>query len=123
MHRNFIFLEILLILGVVAISGCISNESKTDTIVIDNSAYVPSIVNVSVGTTITWVNQNRKPQDVISDALVFDSGTLVNGQSFNYTFNQTGIYHYYSSINPNMKGTIVVFPSNASMGPGRKYHN
>ena len=55
MHRNFIFLEILLILGVVAISGCISNESKTDTIVIDNSAYVPSIVNVSVGTTITWL--------------------------------------------------------------------
>ena len=115
MNRNFIFLGILLILGVVVVSGCISNQSKTDTIVIDNSTYVPQILNVTVGTTITWVNQNRNPQDVLSDDLIFDSGTLVYGQSYNYTFNKTGSYQYHSSINPNMKGTIVVFPSNASM--------
>ena len=121
MDRNFIFMGILLVLGVVAVSGCTSNESKTDTIIIDNNTYVPPTLNVTVGTTVTWINHNPDPQDVVSDARIFDSGILANGQKYSYTFNETGGYHYHSSINPNMNGTILVLPANTSMGSGIKY--
>jgi plastocyanin len=114
MNRNFIFMGILLVLGVVSVSGCTSNEeSKGDKVIIQNSAFIPSTLNITVGTTVTWVNQNPDPQDIVSDARIFESGTLANGQSYNYTFNETGSYHYHSTIHPNMEGTIVV--SNRSM--------
>jgi plastocyanin len=121
MDRNFIFMGILLVLGVVAVSGCTSNESKDDRVIIQNSVFIPSTLNVTVGTTVTWINQNPDPQDIVSDARIFDSGTLVNGQSYNYTFNETGSYHYHSSIHPNMKGTIIVTAPNSTSGNGIKY--
>ena len=109
MDRNFIFMGILLVLGVVAVSGCTSSEeTKEDKVIIQNGAFIPGTLFVSVGTTVTWVNKNPDPQDIISDTGIFDSGSLLNGQSFNYTFNETGSYHYHSTIHPNMKGTIVV---------------
>lgn len=109
MDRNFIFMGILLVLGVVAVSECTSSEeTKEDKVIIQNSAFIPGTLNVSVGTTVTWVNQNPDPQDIVSDARIFDSGTLANGQSYNYTFNETGSYHYHSTIHPNMEGTLVV---------------
>jgi plastocyanin len=109
MDRNFIFMGILLVLGVVAVSGCTTTEeSKEDKVIIQNGAFIPGTLNVSLGTTVTWVNRNPDPQDIVSDAKIFDSGTLLNGQSYNYTFNETGSYHYHSTIHPDIKGTIVV---------------
>ena len=109
MNRTFVFLGILVVLGVVSVSGCTSSEeSKADKVIIQNSAFIPPTLNVTVGSTVTWVNQNPDPQDIVSDARIFDSGTLLNGQSYNYTFNETGSYHYHSSIHPDMKGTVVV---------------
>ena len=46
--------------------------------------------------------------DVVSDTGLFNSGNLNNGMSYNYTFNQTGVYPYHCSIHPSMTGTIVV---------------
>ena len=68
MKRNFIFMGILLVLGVVAVSGCTSTESKDDRVIIQNSAFDPSTLFVNVGTTVTWVNRNPDPQDIVSDA-------------------------------------------------------
>ena len=100
---------ILIVLGVVAVSGCTSSdESKGDKVIIQNGAFIPGTLIVSVGTNVKWVNKNPDPQDFVSDTGLFDSGTLANGQSFNYTFNETGSYHYHSNIHQNMKGTIIV---------------
>lgn len=111
MNRNFIFLGILLVLGVVAVSGCTSKQSANNTVAIQNSALNPVTLNVQVGTTVTWINRDPHPQDVVSDSGLFNSGNLTNGQSYNYTFNQTGSYLYHSSIHPSMNGTIIVSTS------------
>ena len=109
MDKNYILMGFLIVLGVIAVSGCTSTEeSKEDKVIIQNSAFIPGTLNVSVGTTVTWVNHNPDPQDIVSDTKIFDSRTLLNGQSYNYTFNETGSYHYHSTIHPDMKGTIVV---------------
>ena len=121
MNRNFLVFGVLLVLGVVAVSGCTSQSPNTVTI--QNSSFIPATMNVTVGTTVMWINKANATQDVVSDNGLFNSGNLTNGMSYNYTFNQSGTYPYHSSINPSMTGTIVVSSSsngssNSSGGSG-----
>ncbi len=129
MNKNFIFLGVLVVLGVVAVSGCTSNQSAANTVTIQNMAFNPSTLNVQVGTKVMWINKDSVTHHVVSDTGVFDSGDLATGQSYNYTFNQTGSFPYHCSIHPSMTGTIVVSTSaptstgssNSSSGSGIKY--
>ncbi len=121
MNRNFLVFGVLLVLGVVAVSGCTSQSPNTVTI--QNASFIPATMNVTVGTTVMWINKANATQDVVSDNGLFNSGNLTNGMSYNYTFNQSGTYPYHSSINPSMTGTIVVSSSsngssNSSGGSG-----
>ena len=112
MNRNFIAFGLLLVLGVVAVSGCTSQTSNTVTI--QNSSFSPATLNVPMGTTVMWINKGNTTQDVTSDSGVFSSGNLTNGMSYNYTFNQSGSYPYHSSITPSITGTVVVSGNNSS---------
>ena len=128
MNRNFLVFGVFLVLGVVAVSGCTSSQSGS-TVTIQNMAFNPSTLNVQVGTTVMWINKDSVTHHVVSDTGVFDSGDLATGQSYNYTFNQTGSFPYHCSIHPSMTGTIVVSTSaptstgssNSSGGSGIKY--
>lgn len=123
MNRNFLVFGVLLVLGVVAVSGCTSQSGSTVTI--QNSSFVPATLNVTVGTTVMWINKANATQNVVSDSGLFNSGNLTNGMSYNYTFNQSGTYPYHSSVNPSMTGSIIVSASssssNTSGGSGIKY--
>lgn len=74
-------------------------------------------VAIQVGDTVTWqVPQNSvADMDVVSGYNVFtptglfDSGNLVPGDNFSYTFNESGSFYYHSKRND--KGIIVVFES------------
>jgi plastocyanin len=112
LNKNLIAFGLLLVLGVVAVSGCTSQTNNTVTI--QNANFVPATLNVPMGSTVTWINKGNGTQDVTSDSGLFSSGNLTNGMSYNYTFNQSGSYPYHSSINPSMTGTIVVSGNNSS---------
>ncbi|WP_052374129.1 plastocyanin/azurin family copper-binding protein [Methanobacterium sp. SMA-27] len=105
---NFIFLGILLTIGIVAVSGCTSQSS---TVTIQNMAFNPSTVHITGSTTIIWINKDNIEHEVVSDTGLFDSGVLAPGESFNYTFNQAGDYAYHCAIHPSMVGIIVVSSS------------
>lgn len=109
MDKTFLFWGVVLLLAVVAISGCTSQTQNTaNTVNIQNMAFNPSTLNVKVGTTVTWVNRDSTAHDVVSDTGLFNSGNLNNGQSYSYTFNQAGSFPYHCGIHPSMTGTIVV---------------
>lgn len=61
-------------------------------------AFNPSTPNVKVGTTVMWINKDSVIHRVVSDSGLFGSANLTNGQSYNYTFNQTGSYPYHCTI-------------------------
>jgi plastocyanin len=88
------------------------SSSLTDT------AYQPNPVQVSVGDTITWTNDDTQPHTVTSGQNGqpdgrFDSSPNFNplmapGDTFSHTFTEAGEYPYYCALHPNMVGTVSV---------------
>jgi plastocyanin len=88
------------------------SSSLTDT------AYQPNPIQVSVGNTVTWTNDDAQPHTVTSGSNgqpdnKFNSSPnfspLVNpGQTFSFTFTEAGSYPYFCMLHPNMVGTVSV---------------
>ena len=78
------------------------------TINIQGFAFNPATVTVSKGTTVTWVNDDSAPHQIMSDDSSFQSSPLSNGNSYSHTFTTAGSYAYHCAIHPSMTGTIVV---------------
>lgn len=75
---------------------------------IQNMAFVSPNIQVKVGTTFTWTNQDSVPHSVTFKNGMKDSGLLSQGQSFSYTFNTPGTYQYYCTVHPYMVATVTV---------------
>ncbi len=73
-----------------------------------NFAYQPAHIQVRVGTTVTWTNQDNVPHSVTFKNGMKDSGLLSQGQSFSYTFNTPDTYQYYCTVHPYMVATVTV---------------
>jgi plastocyanin len=88
------------------------SSSLTDT------AYQPNPVQVSVGATVTWTNDDAQPHTVTSGSNgqpdnKFNSSPnfsplMAPGQTFSFTFTQAGDYPYFCMLHPNMIGTVSV---------------
>lgn len=72
------------------------------------SAYNPNPINISRGTTITWVNNDTAPHDATSDSRSWNTGTIGPGGSASVTFETAGTFPYHCTIHPNMIGTVNV---------------
>ena len=96
----------------IGLTGCSSSKtSATSTgnvVNISNFSFSQGSLNVSMGTTVTWTNNDSATHRVVSDTGLFDSGDLSQGGTFSYTFNTAGSYPYHCSIHTYMKGTIIV---------------
>jgi plastocyanin len=98
--------------GGTSVSIVSGSSSLTDT------AYQPNPIQVSVGTTVTWTNNDSQPHTVTSGSNgqpdnKFNSSPnfspLLNpGQTFSFTFTQAGDYPYFCMLHPNMVGTVSV---------------
>jgi len=81
---------------------------------IRQDAYTPSRIEVVLGTTVTWTNQDNVPHSVIvspvvlSTANTWESRLLSPGQSFSYTFTSSGTFQYHCSEHPEMTGIVIV---------------
>lgn len=75
---------------------------------IDNFAFTPQTVTVTVGTTVTWTNRDDIPHTVVSTDGVFKSKVRDTDETFAYKFDKAGTYSYFCSIHPKMTGKVVV---------------
>jgi plastocyanin len=73
-----------------------------------NRAYIPDDLNVSVGSTVTWVNTDSVSHTSTSDVSGWDSGIVTPRGQFSFGFQSAGTYRYHCAIHPGMVGTIVV---------------
>ena len=87
-----------------------SDAQSAPSVTIQNFAFTPASISVKKGTTVTWTNKDSAGHTVTeSDSQSGPtSGTLSNGQSYHFTFNTVGTFHYKCSIHPSMTGTVTV---------------
>ncbi len=92
---------------------------------IDDFAYTKPNIKIKKGTKVTWVNQDVTQHNVIKgqggnedvqdapreeevDPNVLAGPLLNKGESYSFTFNETGSVSYYCSPHPYMKGIVTV---------------
>jgi plastocyanin len=75
---------------------------------IDNLAFDPFNITVSVNTTVTWTNMDGTDHTVTSDDSSFVGGTLSDGDTFQVTFIEEGQYLYHCELHPDMRGVVTV---------------
>lgn len=78
--------------------------------------FVPATVEIEKGSSVTWINLDKKSHQVASDPhpthtllpeLVSDP--LFTNDSFTFTFDKTGTFTYHDHLNPlKLRGTVVV---------------
>jgi plastocyanin len=74
---------------------------------IDNFSFMPQVITVAPGTTVTWVNNDDIPHTVVSTTDVFKSKALDTDDKFSFTFDKPGTYDYNCSIHPKMTAKDV----------------
>jgi plastocyanin len=114
MKRNssilcFIIIAALVIFS-IALAGCASAAKTTSAettaaspnqVICKNNKFNPDALTVKVGTTVTWINQDGYIHIVTSGTSpsersgLFDSGNLNGGETFSFTFDETGTYDYF----------------------------
>jgi plastocyanin len=92
-----------------------SAAGKKVTVTIDGLKYSPATVEVEVGDTVVWVNNDDRQHTVTAEDGSFDSGALRSGKSYSKTFDKPGRHAYGSDPSPRTKGVVVV-----KEGSGRK---
>ena len=76
--------------------------------------FSPERIQVVLGTTVTWTNQDTVPHNVtfapvvMSSSNNWESGLLSPGQSYSYTFTSQGTFQYHCQEHPGMVGIVIV---------------
>ncbi len=68
-----------------------------------NKSFYPQHIQAKAGDTVQWTNNDTSIHTVTGE--IFDSGMLMAGDQFEYTFESPGVYDYYCVLHPWMKGS------------------
>ena len=75
---------------------------------------MPNEVTISSGSSVSWINDDSAAHTVTSGTVtagvtgIFDSGLLMAGATFEFTFDEAGKYDYFCMVHPWMTGTVNV---------------
>jgi plastocyanin len=124
--------SLLAILSVIAIGASADNSvfaqgDKVQVSIVPGSstltdnAYSPNPVEVAVGQTVVWTNDDSAFHTVTSGSAgapdvgkEFDSGLAgptaltTKGKTFEHTFSAAGEFPYFCTLHPAMVGTVIV---------------
>jgi len=89
-----------------------SNEGVCETAISSGDTVVWDYAEGSAGHTVTFCGDSC---DEPTDAPLFDSGKLLAGETFSFTFDEPGEHLYYCEFHPiAMRGSVLVQPSPTS---------
>ncbi len=88
-------------------------EEMTVEVAISTFNFKPGRIEVPVGTTVVWTNNDAINHTVTSGEPgapdgIFDSGNFNQGEQFSVTFTEAGEYPYFCNRHNGMRGVIVV---------------
>ncbi len=77
---------------------------------IANFAFAPTPLTVTVGSTVTWRNDDGAPHALAFADGAAPSDLLLPGQRFARNYAKPGTFDYVCSVHPYMTGTVTVRP-------------
>jgi len=82
--------------------------AATSNVTIANFSFTPNLSKLKMGDTVHWTNNGPSSHTATSDSplVLFDSGVLGVGGTFDFTFTAAGLYKYHCAIHLSMKGTV-----------------
>ena len=88
-------------------TGVTYDPTETATVYIQGSALNPAEITVTEGTLIIWKNNNGVAESVTSRSGLFD-GIISSNGTYGYRFSTPGTFEYYSRMNPDLTGKVIV---------------
>lgn len=87
-----------------------TTQSVKDILVaILDDGFFPSILRISKGTKVTWVNKDTNPHWPVSDLPGFGSDKeLKTGENYSFTFENIGAFNYHDKLNPALTAVVEV---------------
>jgi plastocyanin len=113
--------SLIMALSVILLTGCTKAGTspygatsappaagQPNTVVMSNIAFGPDSIIVSVGTYITWQNNDGVNHTATSDTGLWDTGIISPGASKSVTFNAAGTFPYHCTVHSMMTATVIV---------------
>ncbi len=85
------------------------------TVVMEGLAFKPATLTVPVGATVTWVNRDVAPHNVVAQNRAFASSVLGRDAAWSQTFTQPGAYTYVCTLHPGMVARVTVTDSEGNV--------
>jgi plastocyanin len=82
--------------------------SKTHEVVIEGMKFIPETIEVNIGDTVTWRNEDAFPHSATATDKSFDSSSVGANRAWTFTATKKGTFPYVCTFHPTMKGTLVV---------------
>ena len=82
-----------------------------------NSCFIPSVLNIQVGDSVIWTNDDTTVHTITSGTPsggtdgAFDSDLIQPGNSYSITFPNAYSYNYFCLVHPWMEGIVTVTSS------------
>lgn len=111
---------VILLTAAIACGKSSSPTSPTPTtmnVTIVSGGFTPNLINISVGSSVTWTNNDTSAHTVVANNGAFTSGTIAPGGQYSYAFPSAGTFAYHDAANPNMVGVVNVSGSSSSPYP------
>jgi plastocyanin len=95
--------------------GLILAEGDSIEVEMEDFHFLEADLVVRVGSTVTWTNKDETPHSSTSDDGLWDSGLFDRNESYSFTFEAPGVFHYYCSAHGGpggggMSATVTVIP-------------
>lgn len=91
-------------------ASSVADNATSDEVAVSivDFAFDAQVIEIPVGTTVTWTNQDSAPHTTTANDGTWDSAVLEQGDSFSFTFDTAGTFDYICNIHPSMTGQVVV---------------
>lgn len=88
--------------------GAAPPAAKSHTVEMKDMKFAPARIEVAVGDTVVWRNDDMVPHTATADGKGWDSGAIQAGKSWMLVVRKKGSVPYHCAYHPTMKGEIVV---------------
>jgi plastocyanin len=104
----------LLVMGAGLAAAWACGGSSGAEVLVKGFRFQPKQITVSVGGTVTWVQEDNTVHTITSGTPndqtgLFDNKEFAQGEEFSFSFERAGTYPYFCRNHPEgMRGTVTV---------------